>query len=52
MTRGEVTGPCRVGETRAAPDPDPVCVHSDRSGELAERVGDAPMGARINPEFV
>jgi hypothetical protein len=29
-----------------------VRVHSDRSGEFAEHVGDAPMGARIAPELV
>ncbi len=39
-------GPCRAGLGLG------VRVHLDRSGEFAERVRDAPIGARINPEFV
>jgi hypothetical protein len=42
---------CSVGAGRARPEPQSVS-RSDRSGELGERGRDAPMGARINPEFV
>jgi hypothetical protein len=41
----------RLGPCRAGPG-DVVRVHSDRSGEFAERVRDVPIGARINAEYL